>query len=148
MPTTNVHNTFEYGVETTLMQLLTTYLAANLSITDAIKVVRGESSEVQHFPRVIVSTADTTEEVFQSGIYRAKVEVTIRVDLDIQPIDVVGSLFAAVLDCLQQTDLETQMTLAGLVTVKLAILGPSKLEGLGDRYSQKVQEIELIGFAT
>lgn len=146
-----IYNTFDSAACLALADRLDAYLHG-LGDEMVAKVVTQESKEVKGNPLVVVSCTELEEVVYQTGHYRAGLEVTVKVDADAGSPDQIRRLTGAVLDCLQQTDLISQMnsvqdeTGRALVVVQLVVLNQSRMEDVGDRQWRRVIAFDVFGF--
>jgi hypothetical protein len=147
-------NQFDSGVTTAIVERLRAYLAA-LGEEYSAKVVEQTSEEVQERRMVQVSATELEESVYQSGHYRAGIEVTVKVDAKEENAGGPAqfkALSAAVLDALQQTDLETQLnavtdeTGRALCVVQGITLEQSRIEDVGDWMLRRTYTLNVYGF--
>jgi hypothetical protein len=118
-------------------------------------VVEQTSKEVQERRMVQVSATELEEVVYQSGHYRAGLEITVKVDAKEENAgggQQFKALSSAVLDALQQEDLITQLnavtdeTGRALCVVQGIVLEQSRLEDIGDWMLRRVYSLNVYGF--
>lgn len=134
-------NIFEHNVETVLMNIIDEGMPAT------VRVVRGESSSVETLPLCSVTTTVAEEAVFQSGIYQATVEFTIKDDLDKGSPEESAELFATLLDILQNPQLQTAMNDDPTVMIKGIVLSGQRPAEIGDRMWIKSVSCDFFGYA-
>lgn len=143
-------NRFEDKMELVLVKELLARIGSSCQ-----RIVRGEvgtqdeGGGVEVLPSIIVSTSRCEEELFQSGIYRAAISITVKTDLDVQAASKSADLFALVMDFLQDTDLKTILVESSPdIFLHGLIVGPQETEGVDDRRLVKKVELEAIGFGS
>jgi hypothetical protein len=141
-----IYNTFTTDIGQAFLTVLRTYLTSN-AITPTINLVLGQISDHVKLPQIAVAPGEADEEIFQTGIYRVKVAVIARTDLDIGTTSDMRRVFAAITDCFQQDSLVAQLNLTGLAHVDLVIPGSQSLVELGNRYIEKTTNYEVLGFS-
>jgi hypothetical protein len=112
-----------------------------------VNFVLGQTNDLLQLPQVAVQPGEADEEVFHTAIYRVKMAVTARTDLDVGTTSDMRQLFAAITDCFQQDTLVTQLNNTGLVVVRLVICGSQSLQEHGDRYIEKTANYEVLGYS-
>lgn len=146
--TSTVYNTFSYDVEAALLAVAQTYIANALDWASVINYAHGQDPDKIKLPRVVVYTADpVTEEVFRTGIFRAKLSITMGVDLDVGTSEQIKELSAAIQDIWELDDLETEITNTGIVVAKLVLPGETNPIELVDRYAERTTSGEIIGYS-
>lgn len=149
MPT--IYNQFDTGASAALVDRLRVYLWA-LGDSCQVKVVGQSEKQVQEKTLVVVSATELEEVIYQSGHYRAAVEVTVKVDMDTGTEEQFVALSGGVLDALQQVDLVAQLnavkdeTGRALCVVQGLVLNQSRLEDIGERQWRRVYALDVFGF--
>ena len=134
-------NIFENTLETVLLAIM------EEGLPNIVHVVRGESDKVELLPLCSVTTTELEEEIYQSGIYRATVEFTLKDDLDKGSPTESAELFAEVLDLLQNPDLKAEMNDNPTIFIHGIVLGTQRASEIGDRMWIKSVSCEFFGYA-
>lgn len=142
-----VYNTFPYDIETAFIEVARTYLADNLDWFASLHFAHGQMADKVELPQLAFYATNLKEEVFQTGILHCSFDIKFKVDMDVDPLEHVQQLSAAVNDLWQLEDLVTQLTDTELVVAKLAWLESHNPIELGDRYAEQTISGEIIGYS-
>ena len=145
------YNLFSDNLEQALVTIVQAYLTAQSSTA---VVTAGESSATDLNPHVIVAVASAVESVYLSGIYEDVIDFTARVNIDdtnsyvSTSKDSVQSLFASILDVVQQPSLIDQLNHVGSFIVRGIVPGDQRLNSLSERQWEKSISVSFFGFMT
>lgn len=143
-----IHNTFDSGVTTAFAGLLQDWLRG---LGQSATVVEQATKDVQVAQEVVVSCTELEEVVYQSGTYRAGMELTVKVDRTTGTVQQFRDLGAATLDFLQLDDLAAQLTAQrdatnrGYCVVAGTVINQSRMEDVGDDTWRKVFVVDVFG---
>ena len=146
---TQVYNTFTDSIQDALLIVAGNYFASNLDWFRKAQLHKGQIGENITLPAVAFSASNAEEAVFQSGIYKVTCALTMRFDLDAKAgaLLQIKQLSAACQDVLQLTNLVALLNATGLVVVNGTVMGPQALNDFGDRYAERIFDVDVFGFS-
>lgn len=136
------YNTFDSAVEKACVRLIK---ASCGSLCE--NIVGSDNTDPDVLPRVIVSTEDMEEIIYQTGNYRGRVEITIKTNIGNQTSEDSETLFASVLDVFQQVDFNNQMTATGLMVCQGSIIQQLTPSGTEDQMWTKKFDVDIFGLS-
>ena len=118
------------------------------AVAAAVTVTVAKSEDLAKFPRIVVQCGQAKEAIYQSGIYRAPLTITVLTDIDTADASIANSLFAKVADVCQWVDLKERLNALGTVFIHgFGDVTLSPNETLGDRQWQESVQLDVVGFA-
>ena len=167
-----LYNIYAEQLETAFIQLIRQWMMARVDFAPVLSIVNqvGEGygfapiedgdpnietpAELQkNKPMISIATESSVEAVYQSGIYSNTLEFTTVVDLDTGGPQQARVLFTALLDCLQQPSLVSQLNAMtddngnALVVVRGVVIGQQRLSQQNERDWLKTVSMEVFGFS-
>jgi hypothetical protein len=137
-------NTFQIALEDAFVQLLQSPTA---EIPAGTHIATGKSEDINLLPRIVVATGNLTEAIYQSGIYRANVEIICKTSIDAGDRDSASELFGKVADMVQRTNLRQDLIDTGKVYVHGLMEPTIDHNAYGDREWADTIRIQVVGMS-
>lgn len=136
------YNTFDAAVKKAFIKVFNDNIG---SLSQ--NIVGSDTIEPDVLPRVIVAVTDMEEIIFNTGNYRARVEITLKTNIGNQLPTDSETLFASVLDVLQTEDFNQQMTDTGFLIVQGSVIQQMTPAVVEDQMWVKKLEIDIFGLS-